>query len=56
MGEKRNGYKLLMGNPEVNRPLGRPRHRWVYLGGIRWSHMDWIYLALVNEVMNLRVP
>jgi hypothetical protein len=25
MGEKRNAYRLLMGKPEVERPLGRPR-------------------------------
>jgi hypothetical protein len=25
MGEKRNAYRLLVGKPEGNRPLGRPR-------------------------------
>jgi hypothetical protein len=25
MGEKRNAYRILMGNPEVKRPLRRPR-------------------------------
>jgi hypothetical protein len=29
MGEKRNAYRLLVGKPEGNRPLGRPRHRQV---------------------------
>jgi hypothetical protein len=29
MGEKRNSYRLLVGKPEGNRPLGRPRRRWV---------------------------
>jgi hypothetical protein len=29
MGEKRNAYRILVGMPEGNRPLGRPRHRWV---------------------------
>jgi hypothetical protein len=29
MGEKRNAYRLLVGKPEVKRPLGRPRRRWV---------------------------
>jgi hypothetical protein len=29
MGEKRNGYRILVGKPEGNRPLLRPRHRWV---------------------------
>jgi hypothetical protein len=28
MGEERNVYKVLMGKPEGNRPLGRTRHRW----------------------------
>jgi hypothetical protein len=50
-------------------PLGRPRRRWVDnikidLREIRWDVMDWIDLsqdrdqwwALVNTVMNLRVP
>jgi hypothetical protein len=28
-GEKRNAYRLLVGNPEGKRPQGRPRRRWV---------------------------
>jgi hypothetical protein len=28
MGEKRNGYRVLVGESEGNRPLGIPRHRW----------------------------
>jgi hypothetical protein len=28
-GEKRNPYRILVGKPEGNRPLGRPRRRWV---------------------------
>jgi hypothetical protein len=30
MGEKRNAYRILVGNPIGKRPLGRPRRRWVY--------------------------
>jgi hypothetical protein len=30
IGEKRNAYRLLVGKPEGKRPLGRPKHRWVY--------------------------
>jgi hypothetical protein len=69
MGEKRNTYRLLVGNPEGKRPLGRPRHRWVdsinmYLLEIGWDGVDWIGLAedrdkwraLVNAVMNCQVP
>jgi hypothetical protein len=68
-GEKRNAYRILVGNPEGKRPLGRPRRGWVDnikidLRDILWDGMDWIDLAqdrnqwrvLVNAVMNLRVP
>jgi hypothetical protein len=67
--EKRNAYRILVGMPEGKRPLGRPRRRlWVILKWILreigWDGMDWIdlaqdreqYRALVNTVMNLRVP
>ena len=68
MGDRRRAYAALVGRPEGNRPLGRPRYRWennsnmdhqeVGLGG-----MDCINLAqdtdkwqaLVNVVMNQRV-
>jgi hypothetical protein len=69
MGEKRNVYKLLVGKPEGERPLGRPRCRWIDnikmdLLEIGLNVVDWIGLAqdryrwsaLVNTVMNLRVP
>jgi hypothetical protein len=71
MGETRNAYthRILVGKPEGNMPLGRPRRRWVdnikiYLREIGWDGMGWIDLtqdsdqwkALVNTVMNLRVP
>jgi hypothetical protein len=28
MGEKKNAYRILVGKPEGERPLGRPRRRW----------------------------
>jgi hypothetical protein len=68
MGEKRNACRILVGNPEGKRPLGRPRRRWVKNikmdhREIGWDGMDWIDLAqdrdqwraLVNAVRNLRV-
>jgi hypothetical protein len=69
MGENRNAYMILVGKPEENRPLGRPRRRWednirMDLREKGWGGIDWIDLAqdreqwraLVNTVMNLRVP
>jgi hypothetical protein len=69
MGKKRNAYRLLVRKPEGQRPLGRPRRRWVdniriYLGEVGWGDVDWIGLAkdrnrwraVVNSVLNLRVP
>jgi hypothetical protein len=29
MGKKRTACRILVGTPEGNRPLGRPRRRWV---------------------------
>jgi hypothetical protein len=68
MGEK-NAYRLMVGKPEVKRPLGRPRRGWLDnirmdLSELGWDDVDWIGLAqdrdrwraLVNSVLNLRVP
>jgi hypothetical protein len=59
----------LVGTPEGKRPLGRPSCGWednirMDLQEVGCEGMDWIDLALdrdrwralVNEVMNLRVP
>jgi predicted small integral membrane protein len=69
MGTKRNAYRLLVGNPEERRPLGKPRRRrldniMMDLLEFGWGDVDWIGLAqdrdrwraLVNSVLNLRVP
>jgi hypothetical protein len=29
MGERRNAYRIFVGNPEGKRQLGRPTRRWV---------------------------
>jgi hypothetical protein len=68
MGERRGVYRVLMGKPEGNRPLGKPRRRWdeyikMDLQKVGCGGMDWIELAqdrdkwraLVNAVMNHRV-
>jgi len=67
--EMRGVYRVLVGKPEGNTPLGRPRRRWennikMDLHEVGCGGTDWIELAqdramwraLVNAVMNLRVP
>jgi hypothetical protein len=61
--------KYVVRKPEVKRPLGRPRRKWIDnikmdLLEIGVNVVDWIGLArdryrwraLVNSVMNFRVP
>jgi hypothetical protein len=68
MGEKRGACRVLVGKPVGGRPLGSPRRRLrIILKCIfeKWDgDIDWIdvaqgrdrWLALVNTMMNLRVP
>ena len=61
--------RVLVGKPEVKRPLGRPRRKWednikVDVQEVGGDCGDWVQLAqdrdrwrtLVNTVMNFRVP
>ena len=67
-GERRDVYRVLVGEPEGKRPVGRRRRRWednikMDFQEVGCGDMDWIELvqgrerwrALVNGVMNLRV-
>ena len=69
MGEERRLCRVLVGNPEGKRPLGKPRRRCVDnikmdLQDVECRSVDCIGLAqdsdrwrtLVGAVMNLRVP
>ena len=69
MGESRGLYRVLVGNPEGKRPLGRPRLSWednikMDLMEVGCEGVDWMdlaqdrdrWLAIVNAVMNLLVP
>jgi hypothetical protein len=61
-------YKVLVGKPKGERPLGRPRHRWedgirvdvreIGLGGVDWIRLSQVrdqWRAVVSVAMNLRV-
>jgi hypothetical protein len=66
MGESCGVYRVLVGNSEGKRPLGRLRHSWEDNSkmDLQGGGMDWIDLAqdrdrwqeLANAVMKLRVP
>jgi hypothetical protein len=50
MGENRGVHRVLVGKPEGNRPLGRPRRRWednikMDLQEVVGSRGDWMKLA-----------
>jgi hypothetical protein len=65
MGEGKGVYRVLVGEPELKRPLGRPRRRWednikMALQEVGCGGMEWVELAQdrdrwrahVNVVMN----
>jgi len=69
IGHLKEVHRILVGKPEGNRTLGRPRCRWednikMDLQEMRCGGMDWIDLAqdrdrwrtLMNAVMKLWVP
>jgi hypothetical protein len=69
VGEVRGAHNILVGRPEGRRSLGRPRCRWeddikMDLGETGFGDVDWIHWAqnrdrwraLVNTVMNIRIP
>jgi hypothetical protein len=59
MGEERKVYKVLVGKPEGERPLGRPRRKWedgirmyrreIYWG--MWIGFDWLRIGTGGEML-----
>jgi hypothetical protein len=60
MGARRCAYRALVGKPEGNRKLGRPRHRWedniiMDLQDLGWGEragLMWLRTGTVHVVMN----
>jgi hypothetical protein len=60
MSDRRCAYRVLVGRPERNRPLGRARHGWednitMDLQEVGWEGMD-RWRELVKAVMDPRSP
>jgi hypothetical protein len=61
MGEGRNVYRVLVGRPERERPLGRPRRRWedgikmdlreIGWGEYVWSGFTWFRIGIVGGLL-----
>jgi hypothetical protein len=48
MGERRGVYRVLVGEPEGKRPLGRPRRRWednIKMDLQKWDVRLWTVLS-----------
>jgi hypothetical protein len=62
MGEKRNAYRFLVGNPEGRGPLGRPRRRWldnvrmhlVEVGSVMRTGLIWLRIGTGGELLRIR--
>jgi hypothetical protein len=58
--EGRNVYRVLLGNPEGKKPLGRSRRRWedrikidlreIDWGGM-WSGLTWLRIGIVGGLL-----
>jgi hypothetical protein len=68
MGDRGGVYRALVGRPDEQKPLGRPRHRWednikMNLQEVGWGCTDWFdvvqdrcrWRTFINAAMNLRV-
>jgi hypothetical protein len=59
MGEKRNSYRVLVGQPKGKRPLCRPRHRWENnikidfreMVGVVWNGFIWLRVEISGVLL-----
>jgi hypothetical protein len=56
--EERKVYKVLVGNPERKRPLGKTRRRWedgiiMYIRETGWGNVEWIHLVQDRDLRGL---
>jgi hypothetical protein len=59
LSEGWNVYRLLVGNPEGKRPLGRPRPRWIdnikmdllEIGWVVWTGLVWLRIGTGGELL-----
>jgi hypothetical protein len=58
-GEKRNAYRLLVGNLKRKRPPGRPSRGWVdnimmdlaEIGLVAWNGLVWLRIGTGGEIL-----
>jgi hypothetical protein len=55
MGYRRGAYRVLVGKPEGNRPLGRPRRRWednikTNIQEVEWAAWNGINWLRIGQV------
>jgi len=61
-GERRGIYRVLVGNPEGERPLGRPRPRWEdnikmdlqVVGCSVWTGLSWLKIGTGGRHLCMR--
>jgi hypothetical protein len=57
--KKKDVYRILVRKPEVKKPLGRPRRRWVDnikmdlrdKNGILWTGFIWLWIGTSGELL-----
>jgi hypothetical protein len=50
-GEKRNAYRLLVGKPEGQMPLRRPRRILQRWDGVMWTGLVWLRIGTGGELL-----